>query len=64
MKFSDDELKDYLECFFSECDQLPTQAVIADTFKVYPNAINERLKKLEREGYLERNVLGNYMFAR
>ena len=64
MKFTDEKLKIYLHSFFDEYDQLPTRQAIANNFGVYINAVNERLKWLEREGYLDRNVLGNYMFSR
>lgn len=64
MKFTDEELKKYLRSFFREFDQLPTQQAIANNFGVAQNAVNERLKKLEREDYLARNPANKYMFSR
>jgi DNA-binding transcriptional MocR family regulator len=64
MKFTDEELKSYLRSFFKEFDQLPTQQAIANNFGVAQNAVNERMKKLENEGYLSRNPVNKYMFSR
>lgn len=63
-KFTDDELITYMCQFLVENDQMPPHFTIADHFNVNPNAINERLSRLEREGIFQRNSVNKLMFAR
>lgn len=62
--FSDEALLDYMRRFLSDNDQMPPMQSIADHFQVYPNAIYERLSRLEKGGFLQRNSINKYMFPR
>ncbi len=62
--FSDDSILDYMGTFLSENDQMPPMQSIANHFEVYPNAIYERLSRLEKNGFLQRNSINKYMFPR
>ncbi len=62
--FSDKSILDYMRKFLLENDQMPPMQTIADHFGVYPNAINERMQKLEQAGFLQRNAVNKLMFSR
>lgn len=62
--FSDESLLDFMRVFLSENDQMPPIQSIADHFEVYPNAIYERISRLEKNGFLQRNSINKYMFPR
>ena len=51
--------------FFAENDQSPPMHAISSHFDFKSNnAAQDHVKVLERKGYLERNAVGNYRFAR
>lgn len=56
---------EYLRRFFAENDQLPPCHVIAEYFGwASANAAQNYLAALERKGFIERNAVGKYRFAR
>ena len=63
-KYSDSDLLSYMKEFLKNNDQLPPYLLIANHFGVSPNGVNERLHRLEREGYLKRNEVNKIMFSR
>lgn len=63
-KFTDDELIGYMVDFLDRNDQMPPHLSIAKAFSVAPNAVHERLKRLEADGILSRNEVGKFMFTR
>lgn len=59
------QVLDYMQKFFEMNDQLPTIQAITDAFGwASTNAADSILIRIERAGYLQRNELGNRMFAR
>ena len=59
------EVLEFLKQFFAENDQLPPMKEIAKRFRF--NSLNtgyEIVKALEGKGYIERNAVGKYRFAR
>lgn len=53
----------YCQEFFAENDQLPTQACIAQRFKVTEQTGHEYMHRLAKEGHIERNAVGKWRFA-
>lgn len=45
--------------YLSKHEKLPSQKAIADVFGVSPAAVTVMLKRLERDGYISRNVTGD-----
>jgi hypothetical protein len=58
------EVLAYCREFFAENDQLPTQACIAQRFKVTEQTGHDYLHRLAKEGHIERNAVGKWRFAR
>lgn len=59
------QVLDFMRVFLQTNDQMATNRAIADAFGwVSTNAADEVQKILERKGCLQRNELGNRMFAR
>jgi hypothetical protein len=62
--FSDENLLHYMRVFLADNDQMPPMQTTADHFQVFPNAIMERMRRLEKAGFLQRNSVNKFMFAR
>lgn len=58
------EVLAYCREFFADNDQLPTQACIAQRFKVTEQTGFDYLHRLARDGHLERNAVGKWRFKR
>lgn len=58
------EVLAYCREFFADNDQLPTQACIAQRFKVTDQTGHDYLHRLAKEGHIERNAVGKWRFAR
>ena len=58
------EVLAYCREFFADNDQLPTQACIAQRFKVTEQTGHDYLHRLAKEGHIERNAVGKWRFAR
>ncbi|MGF6211795.1 hypothetical protein [Comamonas odontotermitis] len=54
----------FMREFFTENDQLPPINVSAKRFGMTPNAMQWHVNALVRFGYLEKNAVGKYRFAR
>jgi SOS-response transcriptional repressor LexA len=55
----------FMRQFFGDNDQLPPMHAIAARFGwVSTNAAHEICLQLERKGYIEKNAVGKYRFAR
>ena len=63
-RFTDDEIVEYMRQFLADNDQMPPHLTLAYHFSVNPNAINERLSRLEQDGVFQRNSVNKLMFAR
>lgn len=61
--YTDKEMIDFMRKFLAENDQLPPYATIADHFGVFPNAVNERIHRLEKNGLFKRNAVNKIMFS-
>ena len=57
------EVLAYCREFFADNDQLPTQACIAQRFKVTEQTGHDYLHRLAEEGHIERNAVGRWRFA-
>jgi len=57
------EVLAYCQEFFADNDQLPTQACIAQRFKVTDQTGHDYLHRLAKEGHIERNAVGKWRFA-
>lgn len=58
------EVLAYCREFFADNDQLPTQACIAQRFKVTEQTGHDYLHRLAKEGHIERNAVGKWRFRR
>lgn len=58
------ETLDFMWRFYQENDQLPPAFVIAKHFGLAINAIKDRLIALKKKGYIEKNTVEKYRFAK
>ena len=58
------EVLAYCREFFADNDQLPTQACIAQRFKVTEQTGFDYMHRLAEEGHIERNAVGRWRFTR